>query len=56
MIPSFSPLNERVRVQLENQQLEKAAALRVQTNKPMHPFRIKLWRHPVSQRMQHTLK
>ncbi len=56
MFPSFSPLNERVRAQLENQQLEKAATLRTQYNRPVHPFRIKLWRHPVSQRMQHTLK
>jgi hypothetical protein len=28
MFPPMSPLNERVRAQLENQQLEKAAAAR----------------------------
>ncbi len=56
MIPSFSPLNERVRAELENQQIEKAAALRTRNNRPVHPFRIKLWRHTVSQRVQPNLK
>jgi hypothetical protein len=56
MFPPMSPLNERVRAQLENQQLEKAAAQRAQSNRPIRLLRIKLWQRPASLRMQRSLK
>jgi hypothetical protein len=56
MFPPMSPLNERARAQLENQQLEKAASQHARNNHPVRLLRIKLWQRPASPRLQHNLK